>query len=325
MKYDELLEKYIILEEENRILKEEIKLLKIKTVAESATEYMQESVDVAKPTHQISSNYNLNQSSSSYEKLSLYLSLFKGRPDVCAKKWNNKPGYSPYCYNDFKSGICHKPRVKCTGCSNSDFAPLDHEQLKKHLLGKQVLGLYPMTTNDTCYLLVMDFDEATWKDDIAVVRSVCYANNIPVYAERSRSGEGCHLWFFFEIEIKASVARKFGMAILDLAMQESGNIRFDSYDRLFPSQDFLQKEGFGNLIALPLQKEARLKCNSVFIDDEFEEIKNICLRYRGYPKNSLHHLQNLKVQSLCCQNLTMKMLKKKGIKLVKAIFLKHLF
>ena len=274
VKYDELLEKYIILEEENRILKEENKQLKLKFVAESAIEYMQVSADAAPPNHQISSDYKLTQSSSSYQKISLYLSLFKGRSDVCAKKWKNKPGYSPYCYNDFRPGICNKPKIKCTGCSNSNFAQLNHEQLKKHLLGEIVLGLYPMTTKDTCYLLAMDFDEATWKDDIAVVRSLCYANNIPVYAERSRSGEGCHLWFFFEKEIKASVARKFGMAVLDLAMQESGNIRFNSYDRLFPSQDFLQKDGFGNLIALPLQKEARLKHNSVFIDDELEEIKD---------------------------------------------------
>jgi superfamily II DNA or RNA helicase len=274
VKYDELLEKYLILEEENRILKEEIKQLKMRSVAESTTEFMYINTDAPTPIHQISSDYRITQSSSSHEKLSLYLSLFKGRSDVCAKKWKNKLGYSPYCYNDFKPGLCNKPKIKCSGCSNSNFAQLNHEQLKKHLLGEQVLGLYPMTTKDTCYLLAMDFDEATWKDDIAVVRRLCYVNNIPVYAERSRSGEGCHLWFFFEKEIKASVARKFGMSILDLAMQESGNIRFDSYDRLFPSQDFLQKDGFGNLIALPLQKEARLKNNSVFIDDALEEIKD---------------------------------------------------
>lgn len=274
MKYNELLEKYIILEEENRVLREEIKRLKIKYVAESASEYKQASIGAEIPNYQVPSDYRVTQISSSHEKLSLYLSLFKGRSDVCAKKWKNKSGYSPYCYNDFKPGLCNKPKIKCSGCNNSNFAKPNHEQLKKHLLGEQVLGLYPMTTKDTCYLLAMDFDEATWKDDIAVVRRLCYANNIPVYAERSRSGEGCHLWFFFDKEIKASVARKFGMTILDLAMQESGNIRFDSYDRLFPSQDFLQKDGFGNLIALPLQKEARLKNNSVFIDDELEEIKD---------------------------------------------------
>ena len=135
-----------------------------------------------------------------------------------------------------------------------------------------MLGLYPMTTNDTCFLLAMDFDESTWGDDIKVVIKVCKDNSIPVYAERSRSGKGCHLWFFFERETKASLARKFGTIILNLAMQECGNIKFDSYDRLFPSQDFLQKDGFGNLIALPLQKEAREYGNSVFIDVNLNEI-----------------------------------------------------
>jgi superfamily II DNA or RNA helicase len=120
----------------------------------------------------------------------------------------------------------------------------------------------------------MDFDKGTWKEDIAVVRSICKTYDIPVYAERSRSGDGCHLWFFFEEDIKASLARKFGMTILSLAMQKSDNIHFDSYDRLFPSQDFLQKEGFGNLIALPLQKEARLNHNSVFISDDLNEIED---------------------------------------------------
>lgn len=272
MNYNELLEKYKILEEENRILRDEIKILKNKSVAECQTEVVNKISSTISVSHQISSEYQLTQNSSSQEKLSLYLSLFKGRPDVCAKRWKNKPGYSPYCYNDFKPGICNKPKIKCTECSNTNFAPLNYEQLKKHLLGEQVIGIYPMTTKDSCYLLAIDFDKSTWKEDITVVRRLCYAHGIPVYAERSRSGEGCHLWFFFENEIKASTARKFGMSILDLAMQESGNIQFDSYDRLFPSQDFLQKDGFGNLIALPLQKEARVKHNSVFIDDELIEI-----------------------------------------------------
>ena len=120
----------------------------------------------------------------------------------------------------------------------------------------------------------MDFDESTWNDDVKVIVKICKENNIPVYAERSRSGNGCHLWFFFENEIKASLARRFGIVILDLAMQKCENIKFDSYDRLFPSQDFLQKGGFGNLIALPLQKEARKQGNSVFVDENLNEIED---------------------------------------------------
>jgi len=271
MNYEELYNKYLILEEENKRLKEELQQLKIKFVSEISENYC---TDTNLPSEEFSEMPAslLTQSSSNKDKIELFLSLFRGRMDVCAKRWKNKPGYSPYCYNDFKFGICNKPKIKCTECKNSQFAPLDEEQVKNHLLGKHVLGLYPMTTNDTCFLLAMDFDEATWGDDIKVVMIVCNDNNIPVYAERSRSGQCGHLWFFFETEMKASLARKFGMIILNIAMQECGSIKFDSYDRLFPSQDFLQKDGFGNLIALPLQKEARDKGNSVFIDADLNEI-----------------------------------------------------
>lgn len=272
MNYEELYKKYILLEEENKRLKEELQELKTKLVAETPESYCAETNPLSEEGGFELSENLINQNSSSKEKIDLFLSLFKGRADVCAKRWKNKPGYSPYCYNDFKPGICSKPKIKCTECKNSHFAPLDEEQIKNHLLGKYVLGLYPMTTNDTCFLLAMDFDESTWGEDIKVVIKVCNDNNIPVYAERSRSGEGCHLWFFFESEIKASLARRFGTIILNLAMQECGNIKFDSYDRLFPSQDFLQKDGFGNLIALPLQKESRELGNSVFIDVDLNEI-----------------------------------------------------
>lgn len=274
MNYEALYNKYLILEEENKRLKEELQQLKIKFVSEKPENYC---TDINLPSEEEFCELPeslLTQSSSNKDKINLFLSLFRGRMDVCAKRWKNKPGYSPYCYNDFKPGICNKPKVKCTECKNSQFAPLDEEQIKNQLLGKHVLGLYPMTTNDTCFLLAMDFDEATWGDDIKIVMQVCNDNNIPVYAERSRSGKGCHLWFFFETEMEASLSRKFGTIILNIAMQECGNIKFDSYDRLFPSQDFLQKDGFGNLIALPLQKEARDKGNSVFIDADLNEIED---------------------------------------------------
>ena len=272
MNYEELYEKYIILEEENKRLKEELQQMRVKLVLEKPETYCTDIDFLPKEDVLEQPDMLITQSSSSKEKIELFGSLFKGRADVCAKRWKNKPGYSPYCYNDFKPGACNKPKIKCTECKNNNFAPLDEEQIKNHLLGKYVLGIYPMTTKDTCFFLAMDFDESTWGEDVIVVMKVCHDNNIPVYAERSRSGEGCHLWFFFEGEMKASLARKFGTHILNLAMQECGNIKFDSYDRLFPSQDFLQKDGFGNLIALPLQKEAREQGNSVFIDMNLNEI-----------------------------------------------------
>ncbi|WP_332696818.1 TOTE conflict system archaeo-eukaryotic primase domain-containing protein [Halalkalibacter lacteus] len=48
----------------------------------------------------------------------------------------------------------------------------------------------------------------------------------------------------------------------------------DSFDRMFPNQDLLPKGGFGNLIALPLQKQAKVKGNSVFVNDSFQEFEN---------------------------------------------------
>lgn len=273
MKTKDLLNKIALLAEENRLLKEELSKLKAQLIENDKKE---EPYPVQTEIGLVFKDNNnkdlITMNSSKDEKIKLYLSLFRGREDVCAKRWKNKPGYSPYCFNDFKEGICYKPRIKCSDCKSSSFAPLDEERIKGHLLGKYVLGIYPMLKSDTCYFLAMDFDEATWEIDIQAVLGICRRNNVPAYIERSRSGNGGHLWFFFENEVKATSARRFGISILSMAMKECGSINFTSYDRLFPSQDFLQKEGFGNLIALPLQKEAREKGNSVFVDENFKVI-----------------------------------------------------
>lgn len=270
--YNELYEKYRILKKENKQLKDEIVLLRKALNKKKTGDFDSVNLSIIMESGLKQNSNLLTINSDSREKVKLFMSLFRGRSDVCAKRWKNKPGYSPYCFNDFKPGICNKPKIKCTECKFSDFAPLDEERIEKHLLGKYVLGLYPMTIDDTCFLLVMDFDESTWKEDIKTIIRICNKSSIPVYAERSRSGNGCHLWFFFEQETKASLARKFGTQILNIAMEECGDIKFDSYDRLFPSQDFLQKYGFGNLIALPLQKQARKQGNSVFVDENLKEI-----------------------------------------------------
>lgn len=214
----------------------------------------------------------LDQSSSGEAKIQLFLNLFKGRSDICAKRWRNKPGYSPYCYNDFRPGVCQKPRVRCIDCEVGDFAPLGPEQVREHLTGQHVLGLYPLTKADTCFLLAMDLDDANWQADAQLIRSICQEEAIPVSLERSRSGNGGHLWWFFESAVPASLARQFGMAILELAMAKSPSLTFDSFDRFFPSQDMLPKDGFGNLIALPLQKDARAQGNTVFLDEDLKII-----------------------------------------------------
>lgn len=151
--YKELYEKYKILKEENKRLRDEGELLR-KILSKEETE-TNGSTDVTMvKEYCFDRNDNLvTMNSTSDEKIKLFKTLFKGRDDLCAKRWRSKPSYSPYCFNDFKLGMCNKPKVKCSECKHSDFAPLDKERIEGHLLDKYVLGLYPMTLNDTCFLL----------------------------------------------------------------------------------------------------------------------------------------------------------------------------
>ena len=150
--------------------------------------------------------------------------------------------------------------------------PLDDAAIYRHLAGRDaqgrdVIGLYPMLPDETCYLLALDFDDANWQDCARAVASVCRAHSIPFALERSRSGQGAHVWLFFAEAIPCAKARQLGDALLSAAMDACGGISFTAYDRMFPNQDTLPAGGFGNLIALPLQGRARRQGNSVFLDD----------------------------------------------------------
>lgn len=153
--------------------------------------------------------------------------------------------------NQWQAGLCGKPKIHCAKCANKLYALLDEHVIEDHLRGNIVAGIYPMLPDETCYFLVMDFDEDGWQDDISMVREVCAEFDIPLTVERSQSGNGGHVWFFFEDRLSASLARKFGTALLTYSMSKRHEIPFKSYDRLFPSQDTLSKGGLGNLIALP--------------------------------------------------------------------------
>lgn len=225
------------------------------------------------------SDAEVTKFSSPKDKIRLFRSLFKGREDVYALRWQNaktgKSGYSPVCSNKWAVGVCNMQAVKCSDCKYRRFAHLDDKAVYAHLCGKDelcrdVIGIYPMLPDETTYLLVLDFDDGDWKSDAAAVRSVCEEQDIPCCVERSRSGDGAHVWFFFEAPVSTALARKLGSGILTEAMKKCHTISFNSYDRMFPNQDTMPSGGFGNLIALPLQKQAVLRGNSLFVDENFQ-------------------------------------------------------
>ncbi|EGR8990749.1 DNA helicase [Vibrio vulnificus] len=206
------------------------------------------------------------------QKLSIYQSYFKGNTQCYAHRWQNQQGRSGYaiaCENEWHQGLCGKPKIKCLECPNQAFKPLDNAAMYAHLTGKEVVGLYPMLAGNTCWLLAVDFDKSDWQEASLAYVEVCKLKGIDCLLERSRSGQGAHVWIFFAQATDAKVARQLGFYLLDEAMKIHGALSFDSYDRLFPNQDVLPIGGIGNLIALPLQKQARANGNSVFVDQSF--------------------------------------------------------
>ncbi len=218
----------------------------------------------------------LNQQSASADKIALFRSLFRGREDVYPRRFESRKtgrsGYSPACANEWIRDVCNKRKVQCAECPNRRFLPLTDEVVRCHLSGQDeterefVMGIYPMLLDETCFFLAADFDKQNWQKDIAAVSETCRQMDIPAAMERSRSGCGGHMWLFFQEAMPATVARKLGAHILTETMERRPDIGLDSYDRFFPNQDTLPKGGFGNLIALPLQKKARACGNSVFLD-----------------------------------------------------------
>jgi superfamily II DNA or RNA helicase len=290
MEYEELYKNYEELLEENKRLKLENESLKCQLGLPLQIPPQADEISTSEGTESIitvpaETTEQISILSSPQDKIDLFMSLFRGREDVYAKRWQSKDGrsgYSPVCLNEWTKGICDKPRRKCSDCANKNYAALDSDAVDKHLRGNAVLGIYPMLEDEACYFLAMDFDDEGWEKDIFVLRQTCIEKNIPIAIERSRSGNGAHAWFFFEDKINASSARKFGTALLTYAMSKRHEIKFSSYDRLFPNQDTLPKGGFGNLIALPLQLNARKNQNSLFIDeklapyyDQWEFLSNI--------------------------------------------------
>ncbi|MBN1363491.1 MAG: DEAD/DEAH box helicase family protein [Syntrophaceae bacterium] len=187
---------------------------------------------------------------------------------------NGKKGYSPVCENEWKKNVCYKPKIKCTDCTNKAFIPFDENAARDHLTGKTAIGSYAINNQDRCCFLASDFDKSTWKDDVVAYQTAAKDLHIQVAIEISKSGNGAHAWIFFESPVSAGKARKLGDLILSNAMDNTKTYNLGSYDRFFPNQDFLPSGGFGNLIALPLQKTYRDQSRSIFVDKNFECISD---------------------------------------------------
>ena len=230
------------------------------------------------------------------QKVEIFKGLFKGRSDVLAHRWENSKGRSGYsfsCENEWKKGLCHKPKIKCNQCSNRKYNSLDDQVVYNHLKGKQVVGLYPLLVDNTCRLLAADFDKNDWMEAAKAMSQVCTQFKVPHAIEISRSGNGAHLWIFFSELVTAKDARQLGFGLLDKAMEIHPNLSFESYDRLFPNQDLMPEGGFGNLIALPLQFHARQQGNSLFVDNNFSPYKDQWLFLSQITSISRQVLNNL--------------------------------
>jgi hypothetical protein len=263
-------------------LQEEIAALE-NTLAERKRQLEQAQAVISLNRQPVEAQPEINKHSSPETKIALFRSLFRGREDLYAKRFESKKtgksGYQPVCKNEWLTGVCEKPRTNCGKCSRRDFEPVSDAVIRNHLAGfipaqsdwpppqPFVMGVYPLLQDETCHFLAVDFDKQSWQEDAKAFMESCRLAEIPAALERSRSGNGAHVWIFFEKAVPAVKARKLGSLLMTRTLDRRPEIALDSFDRFFPNQDTLPKGGFGNLIALPLQKAAREKNHSVFLDE----------------------------------------------------------
>lgn len=155
-----------------------------------------------------------------------FYGMFRGRKDIFSQR-SAKKGYHTKCNNFWKYGVCAKrsgEKMKCLVCPNQDFTKLNVPILLEHLKGEKedctdVIGLYPLFPDGTCWFLVFDFDNhgeeevepsKDWQQEVDALRRICEINGIDALVERFRSGRGAHVWVFFSEAIQASKVRRFG-------------------------------------------------------------------------------------------------------------------
>ncbi|MEB3102817.1 TOTE conflict system archaeo-eukaryotic primase domain-containing protein [Ferviditalea candida] len=223
------------------------------------------------------------------EKVRFYRSLFRGRDDVYAVRGMDKQGKTVY-YR--KRELLGKENGKYIW---GDDVTLTDETIRRHMEDEHnpvTVGLYPMLTDESCWFLAIDFDKATWKEDTAAFLETCRSFAIPAALERSRSGNGGHVWIFFEEPVPARTARQMGSVLLTATLEKRNQLGLDSYDRMFPNQDTLPRDKkLGNLIALPLQRAAGKQGNSLFIDSDFSPYPDQWVYLSSLPKMSKQEVE----------------------------------
>jgi len=232
-----------------------------------------------------------------YEKLTIFKSLFKGREDIYATRWEkgNKNGYSPtYTFDPYSYKMHRMKGSTFKNYANKQYQILTDGQIIKHLEGEQLIGLYPLLKDNTSWFIAADFDEDNWAEECKTFIEICSSKNIPAYLERSRSGKGGHVWVFFDENYSAFKSRNIFKSLLEEAGVFSLFDKSSSFDRLFPNQDYLSGKGFGNLIALPLNKTSWENGNSCFINPEtLLPIENQWEFLKSIRKITITELENL--------------------------------
>lgn len=244
-----------------------------------------------------------------HEHPSKFYSYFWGRVDVYSRRSTNK-AYYPKCANFYKPDICYRrtnSEIKCRDCEHRQWEELGPLQIRNHLEGKEVIGIYPLFPDGKCRFLVFDFDnhekgaaaedfaniDQSWMEEVNALVQIGKNYGVPMLTERSRSGRGAHVWIFFAVPIYASLARKFGFAMLEKGADSVNLTSFRFYDRMLPAQDYLEEGELGNLIALPLQKEALEKGNSAFVDENWNAYPDQWGRLLSSPKMQLSRVEEL--------------------------------
>ena len=220
--------------------------------------------------------------SSGIEKAEFVLDLFSPRRDVFAsREWSKSKkgvGYYPACGNFLKKG-CHRADNKgagylCKGCQLFERGKLTASEIlrrnfsNKHMAQFGAVGIYPLKDGNMTRFIAIDLDSADWERESRCLLKTARTIGIPMLLERSCSGNGAHLWVFFDKDIPASKARALAFAVIDSARERYPGLSMSSYDRLFPSQDKLSKDGIGNLILLPLVASAANDGRTVFLDED---------------------------------------------------------